>query len=267
MAGKFAGKTALITGGSSGIGLGIALELCRQGARLALLGRNPSKLEEAAGKIKALGGEVHCLSADVGEIQELEKAVEQTLDRLGSLDMAIASAGVSVRSRFMETSPAILEQVMRTNFFGVANLARFTLPHLEKTRGSLVAISSLAGRRGVPEYSAYGASKFAVQGLLDSLRMEVALLGIHVGVVSTGFVDTPLRNQVLGGNGSVLPDSTKLPFRLWPLETCVKMTINLIEKRKREALLPWFVRPLFAFDVATGGKLGDRYLGRKFGIS
>jgi NAD(P)-dependent dehydrogenase (short-subunit alcohol dehydrogenase family) len=110
----------------------------------------------------------------------------------------------------------------------------------------------------------YGASKFAVQGLYESLRLELAPDGIHVGIVSPGFVDTPLRERVLGPDGQPWEKPPPPPFRIWPVEKCVDRIINLIVKRKAQALLPGFVGPLLALDEALNGWLGDRFLTRRF---
>jgi short-subunit dehydrogenase len=127
-----------------------------------------------------------------------------------------------------------------------------------------VAISSLTGKRGTPSYAIYGASKFAVRGLYESLRLELAPDGVHVGVVSPGFVNTPLRERVLGPDGRPWAQPPPPPFRVWPVEKCVDRVVRLIVQRKPQALLPWFVGPLLALDDAVGGRLGDWYLGGKF---
>ena len=110
----------------------------------------------------------------------------------------------------------------------------------------------------------YGASKFAVQGLYESLRVELAPDGVHVGIFSPAFVDTPLRERVLGPDGQPYAAPPASNFRLWPLGKCVDALVDLIVRRKRQATLPWFIGPLLAFDDLTNGWAGDRYLTRKF---
>jgi short-subunit dehydrogenase len=157
-----------------------------------------------------------------------------------------------------------MERVMRVNFFGTLYATHFALPHIKQTRGSLVAISSLTGKRGIPSYSIYGASKFAIQGLYDSLRLELAADGVHVGVVSPGFVDTPLRERVLGPDGRPWPQQPSPPFRIWTVEKCVDRVVRLIVKRRAQAILPWFVGPLLALDPIAGCWIGDWILRWKF---
>jgi short-subunit dehydrogenase len=177
----------------------------------------------------------------------------------------ICSAGVSMRAAFAESDLAVLERVMRVNYFGTMSMTYHAIPHVKRTRGSLVAISSLTGKRGTPYYAVYGASKFAIEGLYQSLRQELKADGVHVGILSPGFVDTPLRERVLGPDGQILSPPPALPFRLWPLDLCVDRLIRLIERRQAEVLLPGFVRALLVIDQCIGGWLGDRILTRKFG--
>src|SRR6185369_15193561 len=137
---------------------------------------------------------------------------------------------------------------MRVNFFGTLYATYHALPHVKKARGSLVAVSSLVGKRGTPTYSVYGASKFAVQGLYESLRLELAADGVHVGVFSPGHVDTPLRQNVLGPDGKPWDRPPNPPFRVWPVARCVDRLLRLIVKRKAQILLPGIVRPMLALD-------------------
>ena len=138
------------------------------------------------------------------------------------------------------------------------------MPHIKKSRGSLVAISSLTGKRGIPSYSIYGASKFAVQGLYEALEIELKRDGVHVGVVSPAFVDTPLRENVLGPDGKIWPVPPPPPLRIWPLEKCVDRVVRLIARRKRQAILPWYAGPLLVIDEMVGRVLGNRLLARRF---
>lgn len=258
------GKVALITGGSSGIGRATALRLASFGVRVAVAARTAQALNEVVEQAKALGVEALAVPTDVTDIEQCRRAVETTVGRFGCLDVLLCSAGVSMRGMFAEAEPAALEHVMRVNFYGALYPTYFALPHVKQSRGSLVAVSSLTGKRGTPSYAMYGASKFALRGLYDSLRLELRDDGVHVGVVSPGFVDTPLRERVLDGSGRPWPRPPQPPFRVWPLEKCVDRVVRLLVKRKSQALLPAFVGPLLALDELTGGRLGDWYLGGKF---
>ena len=257
-------RIVLITGGSSGIGRAAAVRLAGCGARIVIAARRPEPLRETVEELRALGAQAHAVTADVAETEQCRRAVEATVDHFGGLDILICSAGVSMRGAFCDSEPAALEAVMRTNFHGTLYCTLFALPHVRKSRGSLVALSSLVGKRGTPGYAVYGASKFAIQGLYQSLRVELAADGVHVGVLAPGFVDTPLRQNVLTPDGHIWAEPPAIPFRVWPVERCVDCLMRLILKRQSEALLPGFLGPLLALDQAMGGWLGDRLLGRSF---
>jgi NAD(P)-dependent dehydrogenase (short-subunit alcohol dehydrogenase family) len=259
-----AGKVALITGASSGIGRATALRLAGHGVRVALAARRADALMEVAAAARAQGGEAVVLPTDVTDPAQCERAVAGAVARFGRLDLLVCSAGVSMRARFAQSDLQAMERLMRVNFFGTLYATYHAVPSVKQARGSLVAVSSLVGKRGTPTYAIYSASKFAVQGLYESLRQELAADGVHVGIVSPGHVGTPLREQVQGPDGRPWPTPPPSPFRVWPVEACVDRIVGLIVERKAEELLPGIVRPLLALDDLVGTWLGDRWLTRRF---
>jgi len=262
---SFEGKTVLITGGSSGIGRAAALRMACLGAQVAVAARTATALDTVVAEITSQGSDALAVRTDVTEAEQCRQAVEATISRWGRLDILLCSAGLSLRALFADCDLAVMERVFRVNFFGTLYATHFALPHIRKTRGSLVAMSSLTGKRGTPSYALYGASKFAVQGLYEALRLEVAEDGVHVGVVSPGFVDTPLREHVLGPDGRPWVKPPPPPFRIWPVDRCVNRIVRLLLKRRSEALLPAFVGPLLAMDhLFTGRWLGNWLLRSRF---
>ena len=257
-------KVVLITGASSGIGRATALRLSSYGAKVGLAARNAQDLAEVVAEFDKQGQHALAIPTDVTEAEQCRRAVEATVECFGRLDILICSAGLSLRAYFEGTSLETLERVMRVNFFGTLYATHFALPHVKRSRGSLVAISSLTVKRGIPSYALYGASKFAIQGLYESLHLELGRDGVHVGVVSPAFVDTPLRANVLGADGQPWPEPPPPPFRIWPVERCVDRIIRLIVKRRREALLPWFTGPLLNLDRLLGSWIGNHLLAWKF---
>lgn len=255
---------AAVTGASSGIGRAAAVRLAGLGARVALAARTESALREVAGEIERGGGQALVLPTDVTDPEACGAAVSRAAEHFGRLDVLLCCAGVSMRAKFEETRLDAIERLMRVNFLGTLYPTWHAIPHVKKTRGSLVAVSSLVGKRGTPTYAVYGASKFAVQGLYESLRVELAPDGIHVGVVSPGHVATPLRERVLGPDGQPWPTPPPVPFRVWPVDLVVDRVVRVITRRKAEALLPGFVAPMLALDQLVGPWLGDRIIARQF---
>ncbi|MBM3996432.1 MAG: SDR family oxidoreductase [Planctomycetes bacterium] len=257
-------KTVFITGASSGIGRATALRLAGHGAQLALASRNCDALESLRGEIEQAGGSAIVTPADVTEADQVRSAIDAAAAHFGKLDIMIASAGLSMRAYFEGSHLDAMERVMRVNFFGTLYATHYALPHVKKTKGSLVAVSSLTGKRGIPSYSIYGASKFAIQGLYEAMALELERDGVHVGVVSPAFVDTPLRDNVLGPDGKPWAVPPPPPFYVRPVEQAVDSIVHLIVNRKREVILPWYVGPLLVLDDMLGRFIGDRILVRKF---
>jgi NAD(P)-dependent dehydrogenase (short-subunit alcohol dehydrogenase family) len=257
-------KTVLITGASSGIGRAAALRLAGHGANVVLAARSQAALEEIAGLIASRGRQALVVPTDVTDAAQCQRAVADAVERFGGLDILICSAGLSLRGYFDGTALEVLERVMRVNFFGTLYCTHAALPHVKKQRGSLVAISSLTGKRGIPSYALYGASKAAVHGLYESLRLELAPEGVHVGVLAPAYVDTPLRYHVLGPSGEPWANPPPPPFRIWPVEKCVDHLLRLIVRRRAEALLPAFTGPLLVFDRVLGSWIGNALLRYNF---
>jgi NAD(P)-dependent dehydrogenase (short-subunit alcohol dehydrogenase family) len=261
---NFRDKVVLITGGSSGIGQATALRLGKYGARIALAARNRSALDNVTRSLVEIGGEALAVPTDVTQSEQCRNAIEAAVQRFGRLDILICSAGVSMRTYFARSDLSAMERVMAVNFMGTLYCTYYAIPHVRQTKGSLVALSSLTGLRGIPSYGVYGASKFAIQGLYESLRLELGPDGIHVGVVAPGFVDTPLRNQVIGPDGKPWKQPPAPPFRIWPVEKCVDRIVRLLAKRRAQANLPGYLTPFFWLDRLTGNSVGDAILRRAF---
>lgn len=258
------GWAVLVTGGSSGLGLEVARRLAGRGCAVGLMARNESRLKVALAGLSGSGSLLVGCPGDAANPTDCAAAVERMKQAAGGLNALVCCAGTSLRSTVADTTPPVAEAVMRANFWTVFHATQAALEPVKARKGSLVAVSSLAGHRGVPGYGVYGAAKRAVVGLYDSLRLELADAGVHVGLFSPGFFDSPLRSKVLDGQGEVIDPPPAIPFRLWPLGLCADLVIRLLEKRKRQVYQPAFARSLFAFDEATGGGLGDRFLRSRF---
>src|SRR5207247_3577566 len=160
--------------------------------------RNEQALAEVVQGITEQKAEGLAVPTDVTQAEHCRRAVEAAVERFGGLDVLICSAGLSMRAYFEGSNLEAMERVVRVNFFGTLYATHFALPHVKRRRGSLVAISSLTGQRGIPSYGLYGASKAAVQGLYESLRLELAVAGAHVGGLAPADVEEAFRVNGLG---------------------------------------------------------------------
>lgn len=257
-------KVALITGASSGIGRATALRLARHGVRLGLAARSREALESAAAEVQAAGSRGLALVTDVTDAEQCRRAVEETVAAFGKLDILICSAGLSMRGYFEDSNLEAIERIFRINFHGTLYATYHALPHIKRAKGSLIAVSSLTGKRGMPAYSAYGASKFAVNGLYESLYLELKREGVHVGIVSPGYIETPILAKVLRPDGKPWDPPPPLPYRALPVERCVDTILNVIRRRRREGVLPWWQQLFFLLDRLFGFVISDRVLLRTF---
>jgi short-subunit dehydrogenase len=234
----FAGQRIIITGASVGIGRGVALALARQGAKLALGARNQAALESVVTECRALGGEAIAVPTDVTDAQACRRLIEATVDKLGGIDGLVNNAGISMWARFEEVQDlSIFEQLMRVNYLGAVYCTHYALPHLKASRGLLVAISSMTGFNGVPTRSGYAASKQAMQGFFDSLRIELAGTGVEVLVVLPGFVATDVRAHAFGGDGKPLGESPRDEAHDMSVEECARLIVSAMAKRRRELVM------------------------------
>ena len=190
---EYAGRVALVTGASSGLGAQLARDLAARGMRVGLLARRADRLEALAREIEAAGGQALVLPADVAERTAVEAAVAALVDRWQAIDVLVNAAGQARHILFKDHDVTDIERLMRVNYLGVVYVTKAVLPVMRgQGRGWIVNISSVAGKLGQPDESAYAASKFAVTGLSESIGYELAVLGIHVLTVYPALVRTEM---------------------------------------------------------------------------
>lgn len=196
--GYFFDKSVVVTGASSGIGHGVALAFGEQGARVAILARRRAQLEELAHKINQAGGKALALDCDVTDRARVFQAIDQVKEAFGGVNILINSAGLLISDPVEQMRPEDLERMMAVNVFGALNAMQAVLPAMHKARsGSIVNISSLAGRRGLSPIGGYSSTKFALVGLTEALRVELFNSGIKVSLVMPGMIDTPMAHNAL----------------------------------------------------------------------
>ena len=236
---NFTNKTIIITGASSGIGQALALKLAQKGANLVLASRNQAALEITAHGCVQGGGNAVIVPTDVTNPEACQKLIEESLTAFSSLDCLINNAGISMWAKFEQIQDiSIFEQLMKVNYLGSVYCTYYALPHLKNSGGLLVAISSLAGKTGIPTRSGYAASKHAVQGFFDSLRVELKGTGVDILVVSPGLVATDLRQHVLGAEGKFVKASlNNEQQQAMSTEVCADLILKSMGKRKRELVM------------------------------
>jgi short-subunit dehydrogenase len=231
-------NVVILTGASSGIGHAAALQLAGQGAWLALAARDADRLEEAAAECRQRGGRAIAVKTDVAIESDCRNLIERTVAEYGRIDTLINNAGISMFAQFDELQDlAGFERMLRVNYLGAVYCTHYALPHLKQTRGRLVAVSSLAGKNGVPTRSGYAASKHAMTGFFDSLRIELADTGVSVTVIYPGFVTSEIRERAFGADGQPLGKSPVRESEVMSAEECARIMINAIAKRKREEVM------------------------------
>lgn len=236
---NLANKTIILTGASAGIGRSLAISLAQLGANIVLAARHSDALDETVAACQEQGGKAIAIPTDVTRPEQCQRLVEGAIATFGGLDILINNAGISMLTRFdAVTDLSIFDQIMQVNYLGAVYCTHYALPYLKSSRGLLVAISSLCGKTGVPTRSGYVASKHAMQGFFDTLRIELQDTGVGVLVVSPGFVATDIRQRALGADGKPLGRSPRDESKnTMSVEECVRQIIRAIEQRKREQVM------------------------------
>lgn len=230
-------KTVVITGASSGIGEATAYEFAAKGANLVLAARSVEKLNEVKLRCEQLGVKVLVVKCDVSEEKQCEKLVKEALGAFSGIDVLINNAGISMRALFNDCDLSVIKQVMDINFWGSVYCTKYALPYLLKAKGSVVAVSSLAGIAGLPGRTGYSASKFALAGFMQSLRIENLKNDLHVGIVYPGYTASNIRNTALNKAGEAQQESPFDESKLMPAETVAKEIAVMVEKRKASRIL------------------------------
>lgn len=231
---ELSGRVVLLTGASQGIGRALALELAARRARLMLAARDLPALEQVAAQCREHGAEARVVRCDVAEQAQCRAAVEAAVQAFGGLDVLVNNAGIGMMARFDEVADlAPYEGLMRVNYLGCVYLTHHALPELRKSRGRIAVVASLAGLTGVPTRTAYAASKHAVFGFFDSLRVELRGSGVTVTMLAPDFVVSEIHRRALGPDGRPLGKSPMQESRIMTAEACAARIARAIEARER----------------------------------
>ncbi len=240
------GKIALVTGSGKGIGKAVALELASKGVTVILNGRNREKLDRTLAEFRSMGFRANAIPGDVSDPEQSRAIIDKAVSLYGQLDIAVLNAGVSGYGLVEETSPEQLQHVMNINTLGTFYCTRELIPHLRRSRGSLVLISSLAGLHGIPRSSVYCMSKMALTALAQSLRIELKGTGIHIGLVHVGFTVNEADKTVCAPDGKTIPIQHRPGWLQQSREKVARNVVGMIRRRRfRLVLSP--LGKLFAF--------------------
>jgi short-subunit dehydrogenase len=240
MQNTFREKTVIITGASSGIGKEMALQLADEGAWLALAARNVQRLDSLAWECQQRGRKVIAIPTDVADESQCKALIQRTQETYGRIDMLVNNAGIDVVSK-LEDLPdlSLFRQVVDVNFYGTVHCTYYALPYLKETSGRIVNISSLGGMLAIPFNTSYIASKFAINGFSDSLRMELEQDGVSVTVICPSMVVTEFHERYLNKNGQPKGSSGRAIYteKTMTADQCAQIVLRAARRRKRQVVM------------------------------
>ncbi len=230
-------KVVVITGASSGIGKALAENFIMRQAKVVIAARSIDKLKSIKQDLEKTGSQVLAVKTDVSVESDCKNLVEAAVQKFGTVDILINNAGISMRSIFENTDLAVVHKLMDINFWGTIYCTKYALPHLLKSKGSVVGVSSIAGYKGLPGRTGYSASKFAMQGFLEVLRIENMKKGLHVLIACPGFTTSNIRNTALAGDGSQQGESPRDENKMMSSEEVAQHIVKAIQKKKHRLTL------------------------------
>ncbi|HEY2880996.1 MAG TPA: SDR family NAD(P)-dependent oxidoreductase [Pirellulales bacterium] len=259
--GYWAGKVALVTGGSSGLGRALAAEFARAGADVVVSARSLDALESAAAELRKFGVRVEAIAADVTKQEQVDELIAGTLREFGRLDVLVNNVGRSTRGSLLETTAEDFAELMDINFLSAVRTSKAALPYLIVSRGHLINIGSLSGKTASRYVGAYSATKFALAAYTQQLRMELSPQGVHVMLVSPGPIVRDDAGRRYEGQLEGLPASAGKPgagVRISPVrpEKLSHAILSACRQRKPELIYPPLAR-LFIAVIHLFPRLGD----------
>lgn len=232
------GKTVLITGASSGIGKACAERFAKEGANLVLGARQYVQLCKITEDLeKEFGIRAIAVQTDVAREEDCRLFVEQALTGFGRIDVLVNNAGISMRALFSDLDLAVLRKIMDVNFWGTVYCTKYALPAIIQSQGSIVGVSSIAGYKGLPGRTGYSASKFAMQGFMESLRIENLKKGVHVMVACPGFTASNIRNTALVADGSLQGSSSMEEGKMMTAGEVAGLIVRGVQQRRRDLII------------------------------
>ena len=235
---SFKGKVVVITGASSGIGKACAIEFAKRGANIVLAARQYVKLCEISQEIHdQFQVRTLAVQVDVSKEEDCKELISQTITTMGRIDILVNNAGISMRALFKDLDIEVLKQVMDINFWGTVYCTKYALSEILNHEGSVVGVSSIAGFKGLPGRTGYSASKFAMNGFLDALRVENLKNNLHVMVACPGFTASNIRNVALNSEAKPQGESSMEEDKMMTANEVALIIVNGIAERKRQIIM------------------------------
>ncbi len=231
------GKVAIITGASSGIGLALSKTLAQEGIKVVMAARTIDKLHAQEAEIIKNGGEAFAVACDVTKSEDCRLMVEQAVDKFGRIDICICNAGISMRALFDDVDLDVIHKLMDVNFWGAVNCVKYALPYIQHAKGSIVGVSSVAGIHGLPARTGYSASKYALKGFLETIRVENLKKDVHVMLAYPGFTASNVRFSALTADGSQQGETPRDEGKMMSAEQVSILILKGIKNRKRDLIM------------------------------
>ena len=225
-------KVVIITGASSGIGKACAWIFAQTGAKVVLAARSLEKLNLICKELQEAGFTALAVQADVSNEADCKRLISETVVAFQGVDVIINNAGISMRATLEQAEVSVIRQLMEINFFGTVYCTKYALPYLLKSKGSVVGVSSIAGYKGLPGRTGYSASKFAMHGFLEALRLENLNKGLHVLIACPGFTASNIRNTALGSDGNMQGESPRDEQKMMQPEEVAEFILKAVLKRQ-----------------------------------
>ncbi|MCF8298743.1 MAG: SDR family oxidoreductase [Saprospiraceae bacterium] len=230
-------KVVIITGASSGIGKALAFEYAQGKYKVVIAARNIDALNVIKNDLEKNGAEVLAVKTDVSIEDDCKNLIDKTVERFNGIDILINNAGVSMRANFVDLKLEVLKKLMDINFWGTVYCTKHALPYLLERKGSVAGVSSISGFTPLPGRTGYCASKFAMHGFLESLRLENMKTGLHVLVAAPGFTQSNVRLSAFTANGKQQGETPRDESKMLTAEYVAKQIFKAIKKRKRTRII------------------------------
>ena len=228
------GKVAVVTGAARGIGKAIALRFAEEGASVVFTDlKVDENFQNTEKELQALGVQAKGYASNAADFEDTAAVVAQIVKDFGRIDVLICNAGISMRALFDEVDLGVLKRLMDVNFWGTVYCTKYALPYIQASRGSIVGVSSVAGFHGLPGRTGYSASKYAMTGFLETVRIENLKKGVHVMIAAPGFTASNVRFSALTADGSAQGESPRKEEKMMSAAEVARRIARGVVRRKR----------------------------------